>query len=333
MHQQQVFDLILGPPTPPTPGQSGASSQFARRTIRGGLPMCPGVNRGFTLVELLVVIAVIIALIALLLPALRRARDAAQSVQCLSNLRQSHMALSVYAAHNQGWIPAGGQVQHSSGLANYSWLTFLSPEYTSAHVNGGNYVKDLRTAACPLSDLLRRSQTSTWNLYQRIYGINKDDDQMHIQDVYQFNRPTSGVRVWWHPANTSSNRYFVFLNLYTPPDPTKTRVGACELRGGRSSPLLLADSIDALPYQSNYLGPVPSFDLDHADPGNANNNQLHARHNDRLNAVFFDGHAESVHRNQLFELGIRDYFFGISPMRLYKWDPGNPPTITITPPL
>jgi prepilin-type N-terminal cleavage/methylation domain-containing protein/prepilin-type processing-associated H-X9-DG protein len=100
-------------------------------------PGAPGIvkMRGFTLVELLVVIGIIALLISILLPSLNRARETANRVKCASNLRQIGQAILLYSNDDNGPYPrtiysgAGNmsgtdiQVQGFLALSNGAGLT------------------------------------------------------------------------------------------------------------------------------------------------------------------------------------------------------------------
>src|SRR5215831_13724728 len=92
--------------------------------------------RGFTLVELLVVIGIIAILIAILLPVLNKVRLLADRTACLSNQRQFAMAWRMYGEDNHGSLPLGWP--DPGGRAESPQPNLYVPWFLGGSLGGGN---------------------------------------------------------------------------------------------------------------------------------------------------------------------------------------------------
>lgn len=89
--------------------------------------------RGFTLVELLVVMAILAILSALLLPVLAQAREKARQTACASNLRQLAMAFLMYTSDYDGMYPCS---QNSYFWMGRYWMPVVDPYVKNSQIYG-----------------------------------------------------------------------------------------------------------------------------------------------------------------------------------------------------
>lgn len=108
-------------------------------------------KRGFTLVEILVVITVVALLSALLLSAFSSVRARSHTASCASNLKQLGVALQLYTADNRGFFPPG--LVSPIGNLGCGWAEGIYPYLKSTKVfQCPSYPNGEYRLGCPPSD-------------------------------------------------------------------------------------------------------------------------------------------------------------------------------------
>jgi prepilin-type N-terminal cleavage/methylation domain-containing protein len=141
---------------------------------------------GFTLVELLVVIGIIALLVAILLPSLNRARDAAQTVACMSNLRQVHIALVLYGNMNNDYaLPSEGGTGSSVqwrwwGLEMIGRVWAERQSTTGGSAADDDILAQHRYLQCPANQQIRSNIAAERWLTSYTYNTNMGSFQHQV---------------------------------------------------------------------------------------------------------------------------------------------------------
>jgi type II secretory pathway pseudopilin PulG len=173
------------------------------------------------LIELLVVIAIIAILVGIIVPALAAAREAARSVQCLSNLRSNALAMWAYANDFKGRSPALGQPYAS--LPN--WAFVLQQQSGRQGTSAAELLDGKSTLVCGTA--ARRAAVGA-NLVQRTYGVNVTGHARSLfpGDPDDFDNPQQTVHIRLDLVADPINAPLVFDTTFptaAPGSPPPTR--------------------------------------------------------------------------------------------------------------
>ena len=233
---------------------------------------------GFTLIELLVVIAIIAILAGMLLPALSKAKQKAQSIACVNNLRQMSLATVLYMQDAEGRFPFTFQVR-GANVFRKAWFNFLKPYQETTNlllcpVRTSKFKEWLQNYPSELSDFAISNYGMNFRLGGCDWPGTWEMTQWPPMRDTQVQRPASTV--YLADAGTKPVRSEdpeICVTLKSPEKP------GC---------WIIHDPANDAPN----TGGVTSDDPNWGGP--------HPRHNGRSAIAFVDGHIDSLRPAQWF---------------------------------
>jgi len=284
-------------------------------------------KRGFTLVELLVVIGIIALLISILLPALSKAQKQAKTIQCMSNLRQLGLGYIMYTQEQKGRNAAYfTQAAPAPITMEFSWPGLIQKFIPTLQTLTPSTVAQVtkNVLFCPEARDLPPYGANLSGFGAQWGGLNATwNGQFAPGTGYTYMRD-SGTTVpatsWW--ASSYGMNYYLFTGKSGPNNVPHWN-NLSDVRTSSVTPMFF-DSIwiDMAPYDGYNGGTPDATPVDLKGTKFSSTGQFTRavlnRHNLAVNLVYCDGSAATVRLSDLPKQKWHMYW------KAFAWNPVLP---------